>query len=190
MVYTCINDIRDKSNNIISCELKDSNGNIITVEKNELKQALKEQRIEVNNLYLDAKGALRKRDNMINEYIKSCKLLGITPLVIDKLDSDYLIVDINETKNAIQIPPFVTGIHMSKCFNLSTNNMNQVEITSSTNEKLIGVLQKLVQQQFIKQEKHNFVKLATDINKLNDRQNNLLTDSIIDDKIDKLGQMI
>lgn len=129
---------------------------------------------------------------MINEYIKSCKLLGITPLVIDKLGSDYVIVDINETKNAIQIPPFVTGIHMSKRFNLSTNNMNQVEITSSTNEKLIEVLQKLVQQQqqFIKQEKHNFVQLAIDINKLNDRQNNLLTDSIIDDKIDKLGQMI
>lgn len=194
-MYTCVHKERNK-NNIISCTLKDPNGSSIVVEKNKLKKALRENKVQVDNLYLDAKGALREKDNLIDEYIKSCKCLGITPLTIEKNETDYVIVDINDTKNSIKIPPFVTGIYMDKRFSIDSNkndmNQNQIQISSTTSEQLIKVIKGLVfqQQELIKQENYNFTQLYHDLNKLYEKQENVLTDSSIDDKIDKISELI
>lgn len=193
-MYTCVHKERDKNNNIISCTLKDSNGSNLVVEKNKLKKALKENKVQVDNLYLDTKGALREKDNLIDEYIKSCKCLGIVPLTIEKDGTDYIIVDINDTKNSIKIPPFVTGIYMTKRFSIESNknDMNQIQISSTTSEQLIKVIKGLVfqQQELIKQENYNFSQLYHDLNKLYEKQGNVLTDSSIDEKINKIGDLI
>lgn len=196
-MYTCVHKERDKkNNNIISCTLKDPNGSCIIVEKNKLKKALRENKVQVDNLYLDAKGSLREKDNLIDEYIKSCKCLGIIPLTIEKYDTDYVIVDINDTKNSIKIPPFVTGIYMDKKFSINSNkndvNKNQIEIFSTTNEQLVDAIKALFiqQQKLIKQENYNFTQLYYDLNKLYEKQENVLTDSSIEDKIDKISELI
>lgn len=197
-MYTCVHKERDEknNNNIISCTLKDYNGSCIIVEKNKLKKALRENKVQVDNLYLDAKGSLREKDNLIDEYIKSCKCLGIIPLTIEKDDTGYVIVDINDTKNSIKIPPFVTGINMDKKFSINSNkndvNKNQIQISSTTNEQLVDAIKALFiqQQKLIKQENYNFTQLSHDLNKLYEKQENVLTDSSIDAKIDKISELV
>ena len=85
MDVTCVKKERDKHNNIVGYILRGENGSGITrVTPEELKKAILDNRIHVNNLKLTSDGRLIDSNNsQIDKYIESCRTLGIKPLTIE-----------------------------------------------------------------------------------------------------------
>ena len=67
--------------------------------------------LSISNLTFSKDGRLidKKDDDILDEYYRSCQLLGIEPLKIEKIGNDYIVVSIPNNVTEITIPPFVTG---------------------------------------------------------------------------------
>lgn len=117
---TCLSKQRDANGKIIMYRLKLlPSGQERDVLPDELKTRIKEGRVEVDNLALTTDGRLTDSnknstgEDVIAEYQRSCKLLGITPLGIDKIGEDYIVTSIPSGAEVI-IPKFCKGIQLKQ----------------------------------------------------------------------------
>lgn len=138
-LYHWLRHKKDSNNKIVKCILKDlRTGNIIEEDRDKLKALMDQYKLEhnedlVDNLFLTKDNKLMvSRDNIIDKYIESCRLLGIAPLEIKRLENDYVITNIPRDIRNIQIPKFVTGIKLEKRLGTSdrdTNSLNWNKIS-------------------------------------------------------------
>lgn len=120
------------------------------IEPNILKNKIKEKAIIVTNLQLTKDNRLIDKnsteDTILKDYTDSCKLLGITPLNIQKIHNEYVIVDI-PNKGTFTVPSFVDKIHLSKKINKSGNNVQAMTVTQDiSNKQLASMISKIMEK--------------------------------------------
>ena len=147
MDVTCVKKERDKHNNIVGYILRGENGSGITrVTPEELKKAILDNRIHVNNLKLTSDGRLIDSNNsQIDKYIESCRTLGIKPLTIEFNDGMHIVRDIPNDVGTIVIPDFVDAIAVQKKIqrNRADINSNSAKNTYVDDKKIEEYLYKI-----------------------------------------------
>lgn len=138
-VYTHLQSFKDSSGKIQKCVLRnDSTGKIGNYDRDIIMHNMKTNVWKVKGLMIDDAQRLRttNKDEMIEEYKKACRTLGIAPVDIVVTNKDeYVVTDVPYNR-VTKIPDFADGIALQKKFMKGqVNNTTQTNGSSSTNTK-------------------------------------------------------
>lgn len=138
-VYTHLQSFKDSSGKIQKCVLRnDSTGKIGNYDRDIIMHNMKANVWKVKGLMIDDAQRLRttNKDELIEEYKKACRTLGIAPVDIMVTNKDeYVVTDVPYNR-VTKIPDFADGIVLQKKFiKGQVNNATQANGNSSTNTK-------------------------------------------------------
>lgn len=176
--YKFLGYVRKNGNTIVKCRIQCiKTGEIREVDAAQVKKVIS----LVDGLSLTKDGRFMVVDDKLSKYIQSCSTLGIAPLAIEKMNDKYIITDIPNGVNTIQIPEFADGIRVVKLFN-GRNNKDIMYADSSINQ-LLPYIDKIDKGQVEVLNKLN--KVCNDNSKFSNRQI-----QVIGNILDKIGSKI
>ena len=121
LIVNCINKYRDKNNNIIGYRLQDKNGNEQDIKSNQLKQAIRDKRVEVKNLTLTSDNRLvdttpeqipgLSETEKLKALIQQWKKDGIVIEVPTYCGHKCYVISLSASKHIIYIPDDVTYLN-------------------------------------------------------------------------------
>lgn len=149
---------RDDKGIIKRLRLINKQGISVVLDKDVCKEAMKFGALKIDNVDLTKDGKLYALDSLIAKYYESCKLLGCEPLEIKLINGKYVVTGIPNTVKNFQIPPFVSGMHVSGLSRyavvptVTSNDNGGTSNGISTNEFNSGIDKVLKEIDIVKQQ--------------------------------------